>query len=98
MQFRGRPSGRPPDSRLTNTRYKCIYRFEAAFITLPTMGPGQQLLFLADGRLFVRRDDGTVGEADPIERAYAHFVLTLIETAYWHSDDGLVELTPLADS
>jgi hypothetical protein len=62
------------------------------------MGPGQHLLFLADGRLFVRRDDGTVGEADPIERAYAHFVLTLIELAYWHSDDGLVELTPLADS
>jgi len=56
-----------------------------------------QLLFLADGRLFVRRSDGTVGEADPVERAYAHFVLTLVDAVYWRSD-GSLELTPLADS
>ena len=81
---------------MTN-RGRCIYRFQARFFTVRRMGPGQQFLFLADGRLFVRRDDGTVGEADAIERAYAHFVLSFIEAAYWRSDDGLVELTPLAE-
>ena len=60
------------------------------------MGPGQ-LLFLADGRLFVRRDDGTVGEADPAERDLAYFVLDLLEAVTLHSSQGLA-LSPQSDS
>jgi len=56
-----------------------------------------QLLFLADGRLFVRRDDGTVGEADPVERDYAYFVLDVLEAVWLHPSRGLA-MSPPSDS
>lgn len=60
------------------------------------MGPGQ-LLFLADGRLFVRRDDGTIGEADEAERDYADFILDYLEAVPMHPRHGLA-MAPPTDS
>jgi hypothetical protein len=60
------------------------------------VGPGQ-LLFLADGRLFVRHDDGTVGEADAAERDYAYFVLDYLEAVSMHPSRGLA-MSPQCDS
>jgi hypothetical protein len=33
-------------------------------------------LYLADGRLFFRRDDGAITEADAFERSYATYLLS----------------------
>ena len=61
--------------------------------TVSLVGLGQ-LLFLADGRLFVRRDNGTVGEADPVEREYAYFVLDFLEAVRLHPTRGLAMSPP----
>ena len=53
-------------------------------------------LYLADGRLFVRRDDGTVVEADSYERDFARYLLTLHEGGMVDPTRGL-ELLPPAE-
>ena len=53
-------------------------------------------LYLADGRLFVRRDDGTVVEADSYERDFARYLLTLHEGGMVDPKRGL-ELLPPAE-
>ena len=53
-------------------------------------------LYLTDGRLFVRRDDGSIFEADRYERDFAQFLLTLHEGGTVDPLRGL-ELLPPAD-
>ena len=62
-------------------------------VTVGLVGVGQ-LLFLADGRVFVRRADGTVGEADDAEREYAYFVLDFLEAVPLHPSQGLAISPP----
>ena len=50
-------------------------------------------LFLADGRLFVRGDDGEVLEADAFEGRYVAFLFALEESGMLDSMRGL-ELIP----
>jgi hypothetical protein len=54
-------------------------------------------LYLADGRLFVRRDDGSIVEADGFERRFAADLLAVQATGAWDPVRGL-ELLPPAES
>ena len=54
-------------------------------------------LYLADGRLFVRRDGGEIHEADPSERGRAVFMLGVDEGAALDPARGL-EVVPPAES
>ena len=54
-------------------------------------------LYLADGRLFVRRDDGSIVEADAFERRFAAEVLAVQESGMFDPVRGL-ELLPPAES
>ena len=83
-----------PDRPRHRKGFICIYEDCAAVFTLHFVGLGQ-LLFLADGRLFVRRRDGIVGEANAAEREYAYFMLDFLEAVPLNR--GLA-LTPPADS
>jgi hypothetical protein len=54
-------------------------------------------LYLSDGRLFVRRDDGSIVEADAYERRFAAQLLTVHETGLMDPARGLA-LPPPAQS
>jgi len=54
-------------------------------------------LYLADGRLFVRRDDGSIVEADASERRFAADLLAMPAVGVWDPMRGL-ELFPPAES
>ena len=60
----------------------------------PTMHSA--FLYLTNGRLFVRRDDGSILEADRYERDFAMYLLTVHEGAMVDPLRGL-ELLPPAD-
>jgi hypothetical protein len=53
-------------------------------------------LYLTDGRLFVRRDDGSILEADSYERDFARYLLTMHEGGMVDPRRGL-QLLPPAD-
>jgi hypothetical protein len=54
-------------------------------------------LYLADGRLFVRRDSGVINEADESERGYAALLLVLDDSGILDPARGL-ELLPPSDN
>jgi hypothetical protein len=54
-------------------------------------------LYLTDGRLFVRRDDGSIQEADVYERQFAADLLTAHEQGTFDPARGL-ELVPPSES
>jgi hypothetical protein len=54
-------------------------------------------LYLADGRLFVRRDDGSILEADAYERRFARDLLAMQASGMLDPVRGL-ELLPPAES
>jgi hypothetical protein len=51
-------------------------------------------LFLSDGRLFIRRANGEIEEADAADRKHAAFLLALEETATVDPMRGLALLPP----
>ena len=53
-------------------------------------------LYLTDGRLFVRRDDGTIVEADSYERSFASYLLTVHEHGMVDPRRGLALVPPTA--
>ena len=53
-------------------------------------------LYLADGRLFVRRDDGSIVEADAYERRFATDLLAVQQTGVLDPVHGLELLPPAA--
>jgi len=59
-------------------------------VTVGLVGVGQ-LLFLADGRVFVRRADGEAADA---ERENAYFVLDFLEAVPLHPSQGLAISPP----
>jgi hypothetical protein len=61
------------------------------------LGHRSILRFLTDGRLFIRRDDGAVIEADAFERSDVTFLLSLQERGALNPTLGL-ELLPPAES